>query len=336
MKPAQLKTIVAATPPYQPKVNGKAVAADEFAAARRTAQDIMRAESAPVAYCIDGRIPCGLVILGARPKFKKSWCALQLAIAKAAGGQFMGVKTPPGRALCLFLEDNDRRMRKRFEFFSITPQSAPENLHIVYDWPTGAFGVEKLHRWLAEFPDTKLIIVDVLQRFRGPRERNVSVYEADYATMGMLHGVAQQHEGLTVFVLHHVKKGQVDDPVEALNGSFGIAGAADAYIILRRGAEKDQVIAHIDGRDWESWDHEYVWEFRQGEGWIQAGVCETDLTATQHEIVRFARDNEWITPTKLADFRKINKSTAHEALKALVTKGAMRVYAGKYYPNGAE
>ncbi len=310
--------------------------ADEFAAGMRTAQEIMLAQSAPAHYCVQDRIPSGLVILGARPKFKKSFAALQLAIARAMGGPFMGVQTTACRVVCLFLEDNDRRMRKRFEFFGITPETAPKNLHIFYDWPTGASGVEKLHRFLEKYPDTGLIVVDVLQRFRGPRERNVSVYEADYSTMGMLHGIAQQHEGLTVLVLHHVKKGPVDDPVEALNGSFGIAGAADAFIILRRGSQKDQVVAHIDGRDWENWDHEFAWEFRQREGWVQIGISEGDLTATQLEIVRFARDSGSITPTKLAEFRQISKSSSHEALQALVAKGAMRVYAGKYYPNGDE
>ena len=54
----------------------------------------------------------------------------------------------------------------------------------------------------------------------------------------------------------------MDDPVEALNGTFAIAGAADAYIILRRGGDKDQWIAHVDGRDWQAWaTTNSPWEF---------------------------------------------------------------------------
>jgi hypothetical protein len=303
----------------------------------RSAMEIVLHEGAAVEYCVPGRVPSGLVIIGARPKFKKSWWALQLAIAKASGGEFMGVRAAEGRALCLFLEDNDRRMSSRFEFLGIKADrdSFPHFLHIAYDWPTGALGVEKLHRWMESYPDTKLIVVDVLQRFRGPRDKYASVYEADYSTMAMLHGLTQSHLGLTVLVVHHVKKGAVDDPIEALNGSFGIAGAADAFIILRRGPEKDQVIAHIDGRDWESWDHEFAWEFRPSVGWVQLGISDGDLTATQQEILRFARDNEHVTPSTLAKFRQISRPTAHEALQALVSKGVMRVYGGKYYPNGA-
>lgn len=315
------------------RINGakhKAESADEFAGVK-TAGDVMRADAAPVAYCVPGRVPCGLVIIGGRPKSRKSWYALQLVIAKSAGGQFMGVEIPAGRCLYVALEDNDRRMRQRLEFFGLAPDTAPANLHLVYEWDTGVSGIEKLERWLTQFPDTALIVVDVLQRFRGPRDNKASAYESDYQMMAMLHGVTQRHVGLTLLVVHHVRKGAVEDPVEALNGTFAIAGAADAYIILRRG-EGQQWIAHVDGRDWEAWEHEFAWEFKPQEGWCQVGVSEGDLTATQQEIVRFARDNDFITPTKLAEFRQIRKSTAHEALRTLVDKGAMRVFGGKYYP----
>lgn len=303
----------------------------------RCAMNIMLSDPAVAHYCVSDRIPSGVVIIGARPKFKKSWFALQLGIAKACAGQFMSVPVERCRVLYLAFEDNDHRMRKRFEFFGITllDGNFPHDLHIAYDWPTGALGIEKLYRWLELHPDTKLIVIDVLQRFRGSREKNESVYEGDYRTMTMLHGLTQRHPELTVLVVHHVRKGPVDDPIEAINGSFGIAGAADAYIILRRGTEKDQVIAHIDGRDWESWDHEFVWQFKQGEGWVQIGLADgVELTATQQEIIRFATDDGGCTtPTKLAQFRQIAKPTAWEALQALVSKGAMRCYSGKYYVN---
>ena len=73
--------------------------------------------------------------------------------------------------------------------------------------------------------------------------------------------------------------------------------------------------------------------FHQGKGWVQIGVSETDLTATQQEIIRYAKENGGsITPTELATFRQIHKTTAGEALQALVDKGAMRNSHGKYYP----
>ena len=80
------------------------------------------------------------------------------------------------------------------------------NLHIFYDWDKGDAGVKKLERWLAIYPDTALIIIDVLQRFRGQRDNRVSVYDSDYQMMETLHRVTQRHPGLTLLVVHHVRK----------------------------------------------------------------------------------------------------------------------------------
>lgn len=308
--------------------------ADEFAGVK-TASSLMGMQLGPARYCVEGRVPCGLVIIGGRPKARKSWYALQLAIAKASGGRFMRMTTAGCRVLYIALEDNDRRMKQRLEFFGVTPDKAPNTLHLVYEWPTGVEGVEKLNRWIDQYPDTGLVIIDVLQRFRGARDPKLSAYDGDYQTMGQLHGVAQRHDGLTVLVVHHVKKGAVEDPVEALNGTFAIAGAADAYIILRRGGEKDQWIAHIDGRDWAAWDHDFVWEFVAQEGWRQTGLAdETTLTPNQQSIVKLAKEQEFLTPSKLAELRVTSKQSAQEALRALVDKGALRLYSGKYYSNG--
>lgn len=301
----------------------------------KSARDLMSTPARPVLYCVPNRVPCGLVLVAARPKFKKSWFALQLAVARSTGGQFMGVPTPACRALMIVLEDNPRRMRHRLEFFGLTPESAPEALHIAYEWPAGLEGAETIELWLAKYPDTKLVVIDVLQRMRGSRDRNVSAYESDYQTMALLHGITQRHDGLTIVVVHHTKKGAVDDPIEAISGTFGLTGATDAFIILRRGTEAEQVIAHIDGRDWESFEHEFLWEFRPEDGWVQIGVSEAEvLTATQNEIVLLARNDGFVTPTSLASWRKVSRPTAHEALRALVAKGALRVSGGKYYPIG--
>jgi hypothetical protein len=303
--------------------------ADEFAAVR-TARSIVQTAHGPMMQCVPERVPPGLVIIGARPKARKSWYALQLAIARATPRTFMGKVPTRCRALYLALEDNDRRMKRRLEFFGLTPETTPDGLHIVYDWPKGAAGVAKLARWLALHPDTGLITVDVLQRFRGPRDARLNAYDADYATMGMLQSLAAKHPGLTILVVHHIRKGAVDDPVEAISGSFAIAGAADAYIILKR-HDGDRWSAHVDGRDWESWDHDFLWEFRPGEGWVQLGALDQNLTDRQQEIVAMAKGRKSVTPSEIAEHFNVSKQAAHEALRSLVAKDAMYVRSGRYF-----
>lgn len=298
----------------------------------RTAREIMGADARAIIECVPGRVPAGLVVIGGRPKARKSWWALQLDIAKARGNGFMGRPCEACRVLGIYLEDNDRRMARRLAFFGIAPETAPENLHLTYTWAHGVEGVEQLDRWMQQYPDTKKVTIDVLQRFRGPKDPKVSIYEADYYIMGLLHGLTVKYPGLTILVVHHVRKGDVDDPVEALNGSFAIAGAADAYVILRR-HDKESWIAHIDGRDWEPWEHDFVWEFRQDEGWAQLGTYEeAGLNDRQAEILAMAKQAGVVTPSALAERYDISRPAAHEALRALVTKGALYNKSGKYYP----
>lgn len=318
---------------YAPAVSAAPRVPDDEFANVKTARDVMRAEPKPVHYCIPERIPSGLIVVGGRPKSRKSWLALQAAIATANGTEMMGRWPRQARVLGLFLEDNAIRMRRRLEFLGISPANAPDCLHFEYDWPTGDLGVAKIARWLDAYPDTGLVIVDVLQRFRGARDKGQSHYEADYAALGQLHSLCAQHPQLTVMVIHHIKKGAVDEPVEALSGTFGIAAAADAFIILAKRSDHERVQVHIDGRDWESRDSDFLWEWREQVGWVWLGALETEVTDRQSEIIELAKKGGHVTPSDVARELQIKRPTAHEALRALQKKDLLfNSGNGKYKP----
>jgi hypothetical protein len=305
---------------------------DEFANVK-TARELMAQPVKPIAWCIDQRIPSGLFVVGGRPKSRKSWLGLQLLIATSTGGQALGNQATPGRALGLLLEDNDARCRQRLEFFGITRENAPERMHIEYEWPTGDLGVAKLDRWLDTYPDTKLVVVDVLQRFRGRKERGQTDYEADYTIMGMLQALCAKRPGLTVLVVHHTRKAEADDPVDLLSGSLAIAGAADNYLmILKRMDEQNQRrTVHINGRDWPNWNNDFLWEFKPGVGWEWLGDLDADMTDRQAEIVKLSERPNGVTPSDLVDELGIpTKQAAHQALKALVKKQLVFNVGGKY------
>ena len=95
---------------------------------------------------ISGRIPAGLVIIAGRPKCKKSWFALQAAIAAVSGREFMGGTPTPGSALFLALEDNQPRMRERLKVLGADklPTEAMAQLDLRFEWPRGENGVRAL------------------------------------------------------------------------------------------------------------------------------------------------------------------------------------------------
>jgi AAA domain len=72
-------------------------------------KDLQTMTFPPMRYVLPGLIPEGLTILAARPKAKKSWLMLDLAVAVAAGRFLLGdLKPAEGDVLYLALEDSHR------------------------------------------------------------------------------------------------------------------------------------------------------------------------------------------------------------------------------------
>lgn len=304
-------------------------------AAVRSVTAITTGVLTPVKYLTRERIPCGIVLLVARPKMKKSWLALQACKAAAEGGEMLGQSTREGRALGLFLEDNDRRMAQRLAFLGAERMSAEarDRLHVCYTWPKGVAGVAALQEWMTQHPDTILIVIDVLQKFRSEHDPRSNAYAADYAALEALQGLARQHPDLCILILHHTRKGRGDSPGESVSGTFGITGAADAYVILEAGPEPNTAKAHIDGRDWELWTHDFVWRFEDGIGWthVQAITESDSLTQTQREWLELVRSKGRVTPTEAAIERSVSKSAACQMLAGLEKRGHLGSDRGAYF-----
>jgi hypothetical protein len=304
----------------------------------RSAASITTGVLQPVRYFTDERIPRGLVLLVARPKMRKSWFALQAMKAGAEGSELLGRPTRLGPTLGIFLEDNDRRMQQRLAFLG-SPSMLPdarERLHIVYAWPKGDAGVKALRAWLQRQPDTTLIVIDVLQKFREDQDPRTNAYAGDYAALETLHALARQYPDLTLLVVHHTRKGRGDSPGETVSGTHGITGAADAYVILEPGPEANTAKVHIDGRDWESWTHDFVWRFDEGCGWVHVrNITELDsLSASQRDWLELVRQHGRITPTAAADERSVSQSAASQMLAKLAKLGFLGVERGTYFVLG--
>ena len=81
-----------------------------------TAAALQRQTFPPIKYVVPELIPEGLSILAGRPKLGKSWMALDICIAVAAGRICLGEKKPvQGDVLYCALEDNPRRMQRRID-----------------------------------------------------------------------------------------------------------------------------------------------------------------------------------------------------------------------------
>jgi len=91
---------------------------------------------------------------------------------------------------------------------------------------------------LASFPDTKLIVIDTLERIRDT-EFDKNIYACDYRDMTTLREITGKHK-LTLLLIHHTRKLHDDDPLNTLSGSMGLVGSVDGVFVL----EKDTRTGH--------------------------------------------------------------------------------------------
>jgi len=216
------------------------------------AADLMKQEFEPLRFGIDKILPHGLFLFAGSGKIGKSWLALDMCVAVSSGGKLWDFPAEQGNVLYLALEDNKARLQGRLDKIQ-ADEADISKLELV----TASYGinnglVEQTHSFLEQYPDTKMIIVDTLERIRDG-EQDRSMYSNDYRDMTALRDITNKHK-LTLLLIHHTRKMYDPDPLNTLSGSTGLIGSVDGVFVL----EKDKRTSHkakltIANRDTEGY-----------------------------------------------------------------------------------
>ena len=199
-------------------------------------ETLMSQPLTPLNFVVDTLLSQGLHILAGSPKVGKSWLALWLCLCAAQGKPLWTFVTRPCEMLYLCLEDSFQRIQSRL--FEIT-EDAPASVHFTTNSGTLGKGLEEqLCSFLAEHPDTVLIIIDTLQMIRGTGYDNT--YANDYRDLSVLKHIADTH-GIAILLIHHLRKEFADDVFSRISGTTAISGAVDSSFTLvedKRGSGK--------------------------------------------------------------------------------------------------
>jgi len=203
----------------------------------------------PLEWSVAGIVPEGFGLLVAPPKAGKSWMVAGLGLACAAGGYALGkIAVSKRPVLYLALEDGHRRLQSRFRTI-MEGQPIPAGMQVItkaqsHDVPL------MIEEWLALHPDDKpLVILDTLGKVKPPKRAGEDSYAADYAIGGKLKDLIDAVPGATLLVVHHTRKAESDDFVDAVSGTQGIAGSADFILVLRRKRQAAEAVLSVTGRD---------------------------------------------------------------------------------------
>lgn len=210
------------------------------------AETLLATPLEPVRFVVDRLIPPGLNILGGYPKFGKSWLMLWLCLKVANGEPLWEFETQKCTALYLCLEDTFYRVQNRL--FQITDE-APENLHFsIIAEQIGSGLQEQIKQFIDQHPNTRLIVIDTLQRVRGASMDN-NAYANDYRDLSILKGLADSYN-ISIITVHHLRKLDDDDPFLCFSGTTGLTGAVDSAYVLKK-TKDGSVKLFAKGRDIE-------------------------------------------------------------------------------------
>ena len=227
-----------------------------------TAAALMKMDLPDPRWAVEGILPEGFSLLAGKPKLGKSWMALNIALAVAAGGFALGsVTVEEGDVLYLALEDTKRRLQGRLDkLLQRQHAEPPERLTLTVEAPRqDKGGLAWLSEWLLHHKKARLVIIDTWAKFKPRQLVRTNEYEADYAHGAELKTAADK-EGLAILVLHHCRKMGAADPLEEVSGSVGLTGVADAILVLRRERGQHDATLHVTGRDVEEQELALSWQ----------------------------------------------------------------------------
>ena len=200
---------------------------------------------------VDGFLTIGLTVLSATPKAGKTWFVHECVIGVATGSNALGVLSClQSEALCIFLEDSERRGILRERVLMGHAGGCPG---VTYAFVGSVWNLDRLGRWLDAHPKCRLIVIDTAERWKLMQSQTEStgrVYSDDYRFWGELQAFAISRN-IAMILIHHDRKpnGSGGNILDTVSGTRAITGAADHVWVLDRNAETAISTLKVVGRD---------------------------------------------------------------------------------------
>lgn len=218
------------------------------------ADTLLKMEFAELHWTIEDILPAGTMLLFGKPKKGKSYLTLMVAMSVAAGADAFGKKTSGGHVLYLALEDSQRRLQRRLiacaNVLGLAASDYAGNLSLTTTSKKIDTGlVSEVRDWMTAFPETNLIVVDMLKKVNAEAAAAKQLYEIQAETGHALTSLCHEYPTLTILVVHHSRKAESDDPFDLVSGTTGLSGSYDALAAITD--DDSGRTLHVTGRDIE-------------------------------------------------------------------------------------
>ena len=262
----------------------------------------------------------------------------QFAYHISTGKSLWGFDVKQGTVLYLALEDDYRRLQERF--YRMFGDESTDDLFIAVNAGQLGNGLdEQLNRFVNEHTNTKLIIIDTLQKVREFGGDKYS-YSNDYEVITRLKKFADNF-GVCLLLVHHTRKQQADDKFDMISGTNGLLGAADgAFMLQKEKRTSNNAVLEISGRDQQDQKlylvrdtEKLLWDLERLETELWKEPPEPILEA----VAKFITSNnpQWSgSPTELVEKLQVDMAANVLTLKLNVNAGRLLNEYGIRYEYG--
>lgn len=287
---------------------------------------------------IENLLYTGAYILAGAPKIGKSFLVAQFAHHVSSGQPIWEYEIKqPGAVLYLALEDDYQRLQERMaRMFGV--ESDGELFFAVSAKQVGNGLDEQLAFFLREHPNTRLVIVDTLQKVR-EMSGDAYSYAGDYEIISRLKAFGEQH-GVCVLIVHHTRKQPAGDSFETISGTTGLLGCADGAILMQKEKRTDnKATLDIVGRDQPDQKIHLIrdevtlqWNFEKAERQLWKEPPDPILTAVAKLVT--AESHQWKgSATELAEALQVTIQPNALSKKLNVKSGKLIQEFGIQYEN---
>lgn len=256
--------------------------------------DLEVMELPPQLFLIDDILPLGgAVMVSARPKIGKTFLALQMALAVATGGKFLGYRCKEQGVLYIDFESDERNMLGRATAMS-NAEELPDNVFLMQPESPFEFGSvgNGFERQIESFinthesADIKLVVVDTYKHIQGDRDSRKNIYQIEYEEVAKINRWAKKL-GITLMLIHHNNKTGEDyqNPILSISGSNGITGGLTAfYILTKQKYDDEQAKLTVGGKEIREQDIFVIPSDEDNRGWKR--VTPTEIKSRISEVVQ--------------------------------------------------
>lgn len=303
---------------------------------RVSASDLLAIDFPEPNWIVPGMLPEGLAMFGGRPKARKSFLVLQMCMARATGGMFLGQRLEAGPVVYFALEDGPRRLAKRLRDLSCP--RAVEGLDFQVTMPRlDKGGLDHLKATRDE-TGAELFVIDTLEKAMVgvDRKRDTDINAHLTAILSPYHDWALTENVALMFVDHLRKPGMTKRSlINDVMGGTAKVGVADTIWGLWREEGETRGEFQMTGRDVEEAAHLLEWK-PTPLAWQYVGdLEESKLSESERTYVDAVRElGPGVDSKAVADYVGVSSQAAQEMLRKLREKGSLECVIQKKQTGG--